>query len=142
MSIGMLIINNFDSDYAFLSNFYYCILNYEGITFESAENAYQASKTLDIDIRKSFTFITPGKAKREGKKIKLRENWDVIKLKIMEDIVRDKFNQNPDLKQRLIKTNNAILIENNNWNDHFWGVCNGKGENNLGKILMKIRSEL
>ena len=141
MSIGMTIINEFDGDYTFLSNFYYCTLNYEGITYESAEAAYQASKTLDMDIRKSFTFLTPGKTKREGKKIKLRENWENIKLKIMEEIVRTKFNQNLDIKQRLIETNDAILIEGNNWHDYYWGVCAGKGENHLGKILMKIRNE-
>jgi ribA/ribD-fused uncharacterized protein len=137
----MIKIDRFEGDYEFLSNFYYCILNYEGITFEHSEAAYQASKTLDMDIRKSFTFLTPGKAKREGKKIKSRENWDIIKLRIMEDIVRAKFNQNPEIKRRLIETNDAILIEGNDWDDHFWGVCDGNGENHLGKILMKIRSD-
>ena len=60
----------------------------------------------------------------------------------MEDICRAKFTQNEELKKKLIDTGDATLIEGNTWNDTFWGVCNGVGENNLGKILMKIREEL
>ena len=65
-----------------------------------------------------------------------------VKTNIMYDICLAKFTQNQDLKEKLLKTGNAILIEGNWWNDTYWGVCNGIGENNLGKILMKIREEL
>ena len=60
----------------------------------------------------------------------------------METLVREKFSHNKDLKEMLLETGDAIIEEGNDWNDTFWGVCNGKGENHLGKILMKIREEL
>ena len=60
----------------------------------------------------------------------------------MFDLVLEKFKQNPELKQKLLETGNQELIEGNTWNDTFWGVCNGQGQNWLGKILMLARSEL
>lgn len=61
---------------------------------------------------------------------------------IMYEICKAKFRQNPDLAERLISTSDFELIEGNNWGDHIWGVCDGYGENRLGKILMRIREEL
>lgn len=60
----------------------------------------------------------------------------------MEDIVRDKFTRNEDLKAMLLATGDEGLIEGNWWGDTFWGECKGQGENHLGRILMKIRREL
>ena len=60
----------------------------------------------------------------------------------MYEICKIKFTTNPNLAKRLLDTGDEELIEGNDWNDIFWGVCNGKGENNLGKILMRIRNEL
>jgi predicted NAD-dependent protein-ADP-ribosyltransferase YbiA (DUF1768 family) len=57
-------------------------------------------------------------------------------------VVRAKFTQNRILADKLIATGDTELIEGNNWRDYFWGMCNGKGKNNLGKILMKVREEL
>ena len=91
---------------------------------------------------KEFTELNPSKAKQLGRKVKLRKDWEEVKTNIMYDICLAKFTQNQDLKEKLLKTGNAILIEGNWWNDTYWGVCNGIGENNLGKILMKIREEL
>ena len=58
----------------------------------------------------------------------------------MERLVREKFRQHPDLLQRL-KALNGLIQEDNTWGDRYWGVCNGTGQNKLGKILMKIRDE-
>ena len=61
-----------------------------------------------------------------------------VKVKLMFVLVTEKFKQNPELKQKLLETGNQELIEGNTWNDTFWGVCNGQGQNWLGKILMLV----
>lgn len=137
-----MVIDSFSGENAFLSNFFDTNIIFDGIMFISSEAAYQAQKTLDLEERRQFTLLHPGKAKRMGRKVTLRSDWEDVKLKVMEDICRAKFTQNEELKKKLIDTGNAALIEGNTWNDTFWGVCNGVGENNLGKILMKIREEL
>lgn len=138
----MVKIDSFRDDYFFLSNFYLCKVTIGGITYGSAEAAFQAQKVLDNEEKKKFVDITPLQAKRLGKKVKLREDWEEVKVDIMTYVVRAKFTQNHTLADKLIETGDAELIEGNNWRDYFWGMCNGKGKNNLGKILMKVREEL
>ena len=84
--------------------------------------------------------ISPGKAKKLGRLVHLKENWEEIKIEVMLQLLRKKFSD-PILKQKLIDTNEAILEEGNTWNDTFWGIYNGVGENHLGKLLMKVREE-
>ena len=66
----------------------------------------------------------------------------------MYDIVKAKFSQNENLRQMLLDTNNEELIEGNWWHDNCWGDCSCerckdiKGQNNLGKILMRVREEI
>jgi len=134
-------IDNFRGEYTFLSNFFICPITYEGLNFPSVENAFQASKTLNLSERVYFTRISAVEAKREGRKLSLRPDWEEVKIKILTDLIKLKF-QIPDLRQRLLSTNNEELVEGNTWNDTFWGVCNGIGQNNLGKILMMIREEI
>jgi len=89
--------------------------------------------------------ITPGKAKRLGNTLPMVDDWDINKIDIMEIGLFYKFSQNSDLKDLLLKTNNAILIEGNTWHDNFWGrcdceKCSGKNYLNiLGKKLMELR---
>ena len=135
-------IDKFDGDFSFLSNFFECPVTFDGLTFGNSEAAYQAQKTLDVKDRMEFTTLTGGKAKRKGRKIQLRSDWDKVKFDIMYKICSVKFNQNPELAQRLLETGEEELVEGNTWNDRIWGVCNGQGMNMLGKILMRIRSEL
>ena len=135
-------INSFDGKYAFLSNYYDNPVTYNGLTYLNNEAAFHAQKTLDLEERKLFTTLQPGKAKRLGRKIKLRSDWEDVKVNIMYEICKCKFTQNNILRQMLIDTGDKILVEGNYWNDTFWGVCNGVGENNLGIILMKIRGEI
>ena len=133
----------FVEKYRFLSNFYPCQIIYEDIEYPSVEHAYQAVKTHDKNSRKRISQAeTPGQAKRLGRKVKLRPDWEEVKLGIMEELVRQKFNRHEDLKNKIIDSGDIILVEGNSWGDIFWGICYGKGENHLGKILMKIRSEL
>ena len=136
-------INEFQGKYRFLSNFYPCTIIYENIEYPSSEHAYQASKTLDKNIRKEISLLdSPGKAKRYWKNKQIRNDWQNVNLKIMLDIVRIKFKSNLMLAEWLKHTNNQELIEGNNWGDIFWGMYNGNGENHLGKILMQVRSEI
>jgi len=118
-------------------------VTYEGITYPSSEHAYQASKTLDYEERIIIASIgRPSDAKRRGRQLKLRDDWESVKLDVMRRIVMNKFLENKDLAELLISTGEEELVEVNTWGDTFWGVCDGKGENWLGKILMSTRETL
>ena len=135
-------ITSFKDRYSFLSNFYPHPIEFEGVRFPTSEHAFQAAKSLDpTDRQKIAELATPGKAKAAGKRVKLRKDWNDIRVAIMTTILRIKF-ADPNLKEALLATGDAPLIEGNTWNDTFWGVCRGKGQNNLGRILETIRAEL
>lgn len=140
-------IDKFDGQYAFLSNFYIHNVTYEGLTYESTEAAFQAAKTLDIEEKKQFTRLTPSGAKKMGRKITLRSDWEQVKDQVMLDILRIKFN-NPELRSMLLSTGDAQLIEGNYWHDNYWGNCvcdkcrDKIGKNTLGKLLMQVREEI
>lgn len=135
------IIDSFGGCYSFLSNFWECPLTVIGIPYRNSEAAYQAGKTLDIEVRKTFSKLTGAEAKKRGKTVELRPNWDTVtKIEVMELCLRAKF-CDPGARRLLVATGEAQLIEGNHWNDTFWGVCRGVGENYLGKLLMEIRSE-
>lgn len=138
------IIDKFDKQYGFLSNFAPYPVFYDGFYYPTVENAFQAAKTLNMKERKEkFDMsITPGQAKRNGRRVKLREDWEDVKVNIMYELVLQKFTVHPDLTTKLLQTYPAQLIEGNYWHDTFWGVCNGTGKNMLGKILMKVRDQL
>ena len=135
-------INSFKGKYYFLSNFYPTPVEYDGITYQNNEAAFQAMKVTDNNIRFKFANLNPSSAKHKGRQVQLRYNWDKIKFQIMYEIVKAKFTQNNDLKEKLIATGNKYLEEGNTWGDKIWGTVNGKGQNNLGKILMRVRDEL
>lgn len=134
-------ITKFHGDHAFLSNFHPVPVVFEGLEFPSVEHAYQAAKTVDPAERQRFLTGTAAQAKRAGRKVTLRPDWAEVRLGVMERLVRQKFRR-PELRELLLATGEAELVEGNHWNDTFWGVCKGKGENHLGRILMKVRAEL
>lgn len=137
-------ITRFREEYAFLSNFWEAPVTYHGLTYGNNEAAFQAQKCMTEEEKLPFTQLRPAKAKKAGRQVLLRPDWEEVKLGIMEEIVRTKFTQNESLKWRLLATGDAILEEGNGWHDVFWGVDakTGEGANHLGKILMKIRREL
>lgn len=139
-------INIFDGEYAFLSNFYRADVEFEGVIYPTNEHAFQTAKTLDPQIRQEFLTEcpTPDKAKRKGRHVDLRPDWEKVKVDIMRTIVRNKFNAHPVLAAKLLATGDATLIEGTTWHDLFWGIdlTTGKGENHLGQILMQVRKEL
>lgn len=132
-------VKGFEGDYHFLSNFFNVGVYFDGCWYPSSENAYQAAKTLDERERKRFRNITPSQSKKEGRKLEIRADWDKVKIEVMSIIVFDKFYRNKELRQKLLETEDKYLEETNHWGDKFWGVCDGVGQNELGKILMKIR---
>ena len=128
-------ISLFRDEYFFLSNFYPVEIKLDGIVYPNAETAFQAQKTLDVEERRKFSMLkNPVQAKRLGRKVKLRDDWEEVKLDIMTEIVSQKFLQHPHLIEMLLQTGDEELVEGNKWD-----VCKGKSENHLGKILMKIR---
>lgn len=132
-------ITDFKDDHFFLSNFYLCDVVFDGVKYKTSEAAFQAQKCEDKQKRLEFTQLTPGEAKKLGKTIKLREDWEEVKVDIMREVVKAKFDQHPELKEMLIATGDRCLIEVNVWRDKFWGVSCGKGKNMLGRILMDLR---
>lgn len=141
-------IKEFQRGHRWLSNFWLCSIEYEGKIYYSVEHAYQAAKfsglpVIQEEIRNSET---PGEAKRLGKKYKnlQRTDWEQVNLRVMEDLVRQKFTKFPVLKKILLETGSEHIQEGNWWNDDFFGVNlrTGKGLNHLGKIIMKVRDEI
>jgi ribA/ribD-fused uncharacterized protein len=136
-------IRQFSGPYRFLSNFYEAAIPYEGIVYPSAEHAYQAAKTLDVNMRRRVSELPQaGEAKRFGKTLPLRSDWETVKLGVMEKIVTIKFRRHDDLRERLLDTGDRHLEEGNTWGDVYWGSSNGDGMNNLGIILMRVRDKL
>lgn len=134
------IINGFNGEYRFLSNFWMASIEVGGRRWASAEHCYQAAKSLrprDWDLISNQQ--TAGGAKRAGRYVQIRDDWNEVKLEIMEEIVQHKFDQHESLQNKLLATGSAELIERNTWGDTFWGKCGNIGHNHLGKILMKIR---
>jgi ribA/ribD-fused uncharacterized protein len=151
-------INSFRGRWCFLSNFHPCEITYQGIKYPSVEHYYVSMKVKNdqqingryftaADCREWISKLdSPGLAKKIGQTLKVRSDWDVVKLSIMEWGVREKFSDE-SLREQLLQTGDEEIIEGNTWHDTYWGQCTcpkcgGKGENYLGKILMKIRNEI
>lgn len=138
----MKTIDSFSGQHRFLSNFWLSTVVYEGHSYRTVEHAFQAAKTHDEeDRRKIRNEASPAGAKQRGKTVDLRPDWEAVKVDIMRGLLRQKFGTEP-LRSKLLKTGKAKLIEGNWWGDRFWGVCEGKGENHLGRLLMEIREDL
>lgn len=137
------VIEQFQGPYRFLSDFWPAEVQFEGLEYPDVEHAYQSAKTVDMALRRRIAALpTPAAAKHMGESFPPRPDWPAIKLDVMERCVLYKFTHHPDLARRLLATGEAYLQEGNTWNDRYWGVCGGRGENHLGRILMKVRAEL
>ena len=132
-------ITAFLEGYFFLSNYYEVSITYNGITYQNNEAAFQAQKSTTPE---AFKDLNPTEAKKLGRQVSLRLDWESVKVKVMQEIVHEKFSQNPDLAHRLIDTGDEYLEEGNTWGDRVWGVVNGQGANLLGQILMAERKKL
>lgn len=139
-------ITSFHGDYDFLSNFAHSPLSYEGENYPTVEHAFQAAKTFDpAERQKVREASSPGSAKRLGRRVTLRPDWEAVKYDIMLALLRQKFSL-PEFHQKLLATGAADLIEGNTWGDRTWGCVYVKeqwvGKNHLGKLLMQVRAEL
>lgn len=134
------VIAEFRGEYYFLSNFFPAPQTFNGVTFQCAEAAFQAQK--EPARASEFADLDGRKAKALGRRVYLPYDWNDKRVAVMEQVVSNKFAENPNLAELLLATGEAELIEGNNWNDCFWGMCRGKGKNNLGKILMQVRAKL
>lgn len=138
----------FRGRYAFLSNMAYAPFEMNGHWFLTAEHAFHFWKckyredAIRFEAGNPSSINDPYEAKKVGRKVVMRDNWKDIRIRVMEAIIEAKFTQNEYLASRLLATEGIDLCENNNWGDTFWGKCNGKGENHLGKILCKVRAKL
>ncbi len=136
------VVKGFFEQYRFLSNFEVCDVYFDGNLYGSSEAAYMAGKTMNPTIREQFqkhNGFTPKDARMLGRSIEIRSDWDEIRYDHMAAVVFDKFSRNKDLRGKLLATGNKYLEETNWWKDKFWGVCDGEGESNLGRILMATR---
>ena len=137
-------ICQFKDDYYFMSNFYPFKLIYNGIEYQNTEAAFQAQKCKYLPERNQFSKLNPSEAKRLGRRVELRPDWEQVKDSIMYNIVLTKFSSDEYLAYKLLKTGEEVLMEGNTWKDTYWGVDldTMQGKNKLGLILMKVRDVL
>jgi ribA/ribD-fused uncharacterized protein len=138
-------VYGFFGRYAFLSNFHPSPIVVDGITYPTVEHAFAAAKTHNTEIKGRIAQASsPGDAKKLGRGLQLRSDWEAVKDGIMLDLVRRKFAAHPELAAQLLDTDDAELIEANYWNDRYWGVDSktGAGRNQLGKTLMIVRDKI
>jgi ribA/ribD-fused uncharacterized protein len=144
-------ITRFVGRWGFLSNFHLSRVYFEGIVYPSGEHAYNAGKTLDRAARCRIACApTPKQAKKLGRRLELRPGWEnIARYDVMWDVLWAKFAQHPRYAAGLLSTGDALLVEGNNWHDNQWGCCicpkekcAAPGKNNLGLMLMDLRTEL
>lgn len=132
----------------FLSNFYRACVTYDGEEYPSVEHAYQAARTHNAAWRATIRAAgSSSMAKRLGHQIShnptlLRQDWTLVKVGIMRDLLAQKFAPGTECARLLLKTGDEVLVEGNWWHDTFWGVCDGVGQNQLGELLMERRTLL
>jgi ribA/ribD-fused uncharacterized protein len=147
-------IDKFEGKYRCYSNFSLDPVSYKGVMYRTSEHAFQCAKaTTQLDHNWVMNQPTPGKAKKAGsrrglggQRIKIKPDWDAVKIDVMLEILRLKF-QLPSLKTILLESRDDELVEGNTWHDNYWGdcFCNScqsiVGQNHLGKLLMQVREE-
>lgn len=139
-------IDSFSGQWSFLSNFYRSPISFDGLTYPTAEHAFQAAKT---DNRAEKIVIaaasTPTQAKQLGRRVALKPGWHQYwRYEAMISILEVKFSG--ELADRLARTVPHALIEGNTWHDNDWGdcrcgasACQKPGMNLLGWMLMRQR---
>lgn len=144
---GTAPITAFRGAHRFLSNFWTnraTGITWKGMTAISTEHLFQAAKARNIaDRRTILATASPGAAKKLGREVTMRSDWDSVRLEAMASIQAAKYSD-PELRALLLATGDAELLEGNEWGDTFWGVdlATLQGKNHLGKILMALREEL
>lgn len=133
----------YEQEFYVLSNFSSFRVYIDGIDFDTAEHAYHWYKFLSpslvkLDILRARSAHQAFKIARENAS-KVRPDWDSIKIPIMRNILRTKYEQHEYVRRKLHETGNRILVEDS-WRDDFWGIGENKdGKNMLGRLWMEIR---
>ena len=137
---GVSAITRFEGQWVWLSNFAWVDIRYGGIAYKTVEHAYQAQKTMLAKERVAISqMYLASSARHAGRTVKLRKDWEEVKLEVMTEILELKYGV-AEYRELLLATGEWVLVEGNNWHDYFWGVCGGQGENWLGRILMAERA--
>lgn len=138
---GVKTVSTFSGEYRFLSNFFPAEVILDDDVYPTVEHAYQAAKTVDAGQRELVRQMPlPYMARAAGRRLTLRGDWEQVKVAVMRALLAQKFVVGSLLSERLLATGDAHLEEGNSWGDRFWGVCNGSGQNVLGRLLMEVRS--
>lgn len=132
-------------EFGCFSNFAPYPVRMDGKVWPTSEHYFQAQKFEDAEhreqIRKTKSPMIAARMGRDRKK-PLRRDWESVKVGIMRDVVRGKFTQHDDIRQILLSTGDAKIVEHTE-NDSYWGDGgDGSGKNMLGRILMEVREEL
>jgi predicted NAD-dependent protein-ADP-ribosyltransferase YbiA (DUF1768 family) len=154
------LITQFKGQYEFLDPAYYCLAEYDGVMYNSAEAAYLAAQFDDPYFQSMFRnpALPIWRARDLSKKFQRRRDWTPeLSLEIMRQITLDKFSRTPRLHAALLDTGDEQIVAENNWHEQFWGccICNTRpdkygrrfsclmpGRNHVGEILMSVRSQL
>ena len=136
------LIDRFRGEYAFVSNFHRAPFRWCGKDYSTSEHAFQSAKTRDQRQQERIRNArSPAKAKRLGRRIDLRADWERVKDDVMHSILQARFDV-PELRDALLATGDAELVEGNTWGDTYWGRVDGRGRNQLGRTLMRIRDDI
>jgi ribA/ribD-fused uncharacterized protein len=138
--------DNSDPTTSYLGNFYPCSVTSNGIEYQCSEAAYQAQKFQgQPHIQRQFSNLDGVASWKTAKQFKTPQNWQQHSVEAMRNILNAKFSQNPSLKNKLLQTGSAYLVEHIpvKGRDAFWGDDNdGSGKNQLGILLMELRGQL
>ena len=140
-------INEFQGTNRFLSNFWFAKIEWLGYEYPTLEHAFQAAKFANHPevVKLIQDCEKPGEAKAIARKYKhlVEPCWfHYTRDLVMMHLLRQKFRPGSNLAIALVGTLPHKLVEGNNWGDTYWGVCNGVGENTLGRYLEIIRADL
>ena len=138
-------IMQFRGRYYFLSNFYPHKFVYGDVEYYNSEAAFQAQKCINEAEKLALSNMeSPMEAKKYGKTVALREDWENVKNDVMYSVLMAKFSSDEELKRKLLDTGEEELVEGNTWGDSYWGydLKKNEGKNILGKTLMQVRKDL
>jgi ribA/ribD-fused uncharacterized protein len=114
-------------------------IHVNGIEYTCIEAAFQSFKLENREARRQFSRLNGFEAKKLGRRVQLRPDWNEIKVEVMYRLLKIKFKG--ELGEKL-KGISSPIVEENTWGDTFWGVCRGRGQNQLGILLEQVRDEL
>ncbi len=139
-------IHFYDLPFYVFNNLSAHAVEFEGKLYPTTEHAYQAVKCLSEEGKEAIRLArSPLQAKNLANityKSARDPHWEDKKVAVMEAILRAKLAQHAEARDALARSGDEPIVENSPV-DYFWGEGkDGTGQNQLGKLWMKIRSEL